>query len=505
MIKSSKINFNSYLIGFISGILLGIAYNYFLWIIGWFCYSLLFGYVLKSNLKYRQIIHLIVIVVVTQGFVQYGWMVSLIKEYSNSESQLGYLLIPLISLIQGIKLLLPTIFLSYLSKKYKTKKNKAFLILIGTSSFFVLIDWCFSSIFESMPWLLYSPAYIESTNLYFSQIAEIGGIWLISFIIICLNLILSFAFLKKSRTYFLYFAGLLIIIHLYGFVRLNLLIKQGGNSIRVALVCDNSNPTLRWKEENVNKYVHLLLNLNKKALKQHPDIIVWNEGVIPWSYQPDDDFLEEIIKQNTSNNCSHLISYFTEKNSFSYNSSYLFNSKGEVHGRYDKQILLGGLEKPIFNYQPLQFSFFTSASNGKVIEGNSVLPIRSENCGLFGTMICNESLVDRIANKLAINKIGFFTLLANDNWFTNTYLIKQHLYCTRLRAIENRKPIIVNANCGYSGLINAKGELNVNMNTKEPQVIVKELKYEDSCSYFRYRKLVFLLIISVLLLYIFIK
>ncbi|MCW3787607.1 apolipoprotein N-acyltransferase [Plebeiibacterium sediminum] len=484
---------------------MGIAYNYFFWLIGWFCYSLLFGYVLKSDLKNRQIVQLIVVLVVTQGFVQYGWIVSLIKQYTNSESQLGYLIIPLISLIQGIKLLLPTIFLNYLSKKYKTKKNSAFLILIATSSFFVLIDWCFSCIFESLPWLLYNPAYIESTNLYFSQIAEIGGIWLMSFFIICLNLLLSFAFLKKSRTYFLFYSGLLLFIHLYGFVRLNLLTKKGTNNIRVALVCDNSNPTLRWKEENVNKYVHLLLNLNQKALKQHPDIIIWNEGVIPWSYQPDDDFLEEIIKQTTSNNCDYLISYFTLKNSFSYNSAYLFNSKGEVHGRYDKQILLGGLEKPIFDYQPLQFSFFSGSSNSNVIEGNSVLPIRSENCGLFGTMICNESLVDRIANKLAINKIGFFTLLANDNWFTNTYLIKQHLYCTRLRAIENRKPIIVNANCGYSGLINAKGELNVHMNTKEPHVIVNEITYEESCSYFRYRKIVFLLIISVLLSYIFIK
>jgi apolipoprotein N-acyltransferase len=50
--------------------------------------------------------------------------------------------------------------------------------------------------------------------------------------------------------------------------------------------------------------------------------------------------------------------------------------------------------------------------------------------------------------------------MSNDGWFRGTWLVKQHFYNARLRAVETRKDIAVNSNNGRSGCIDASGRID---------------------------------------------
>ncbi len=48
--------------------------------------------------------------------------------------------------------------------------------------------------------------------------------------------------------------------------------------------------------------------------------------------------------------------------------------------------------------------------------------------------------------------------ISNDGWFSNIpYLVNQHFFNARLRAVEVRRDIVVNSNLGISGKVAASG------------------------------------------------
>jgi apolipoprotein N-acyltransferase len=50
--------------------------------------------------------------------------------------------------------------------------------------------------------------------------------------------------------------------------------------------------------------------------------------------------------------------------------------------------------------------------------------------------------------------------MSNDGWFRDTWLVRQHFYNARLRAVETRKDIVINSNNGWSGFIDAAGRID---------------------------------------------
>lgn len=77
-------------------------------------------------------------------------------------------------------------------------------------------------------------------------------------------------------------------------------------------------------------------------------------------------------------------------------------------------------------------------------------------------MICNETNITNVSDALVTQGAQFLVALSNDGWFRKSELIKKfHFIQARLRAVEQRKDFVVNANCGYSGKINANGTIEI--------------------------------------------
>ena len=77
-------------------------------------------------------------------------------------------------------------------------------------------------------------------------------------------------------------------------------------------------------------------------------------------------------------------------------------------------------------------------------------------------MICNETNISKVSDVLVAQGAQVLVALSNDGWFRNSELIKKfHFMQARLRAVEQRKDFVINANCGYSGKISANGKIDI--------------------------------------------
>jgi apolipoprotein N-acyltransferase len=148
-----------------------------------------------------------------------------------------------------------------------------------------------------------------------------------------------------------------------------------------------------------------------------------------------------------------------------YNSAYCLAPNGNVTGRYDKQVLLSMIEKPLGSaIIPFMSNEGFTAKTG-VYSGALNTPF-----GKVGIIICNESAVPATAYNAIKDGAGFLCNMSNDGWFNNTYIVGLHFYNARLRAVETRKDMVVNSNNGYSGLIKASGVVVMQERSNQPLV-----------------------------------
>jgi len=86
----------------------------------------------------------------------------------------------------------------------------------------------------------------------------------------------------------------------------------------------------------------------------------------------------------------------------------------------------------------------------------------------FSDIICYESSIPRIVREFVYRGSELLIIQANDGWLGDSYGPYQHFELARLRAIENRVPVVRSANTGISGVIRPDGTIQkqVGLNNK---------------------------------------
>jgi apolipoprotein N-acyltransferase len=234
---------------------------------------------------------------------------------------------------------------------------------------------------------------------------------------------------------------------------------DSGKPVSVAILCDNTAPDVKWNNENGSILVKKLLDLNQQAIQTHPDIELWSEAVVPWTYRADDDFIIAVLKATAGDSITHIMGITSDYSTTQiYNSAYAILPDGKVAGRYDKRFPVSLAEQPM-SFLSLPFSGNSDRLFEK--EGNILTPLPTLH-GNVGVLICNDVTVPGATVRTVKQGAEFLVSLSNDAWFSNIdFLVKQHFYNTRLRAVEVRKDMAVNCNMGFSGLVKADGSLDV--------------------------------------------
>ncbi len=401
---------------------------------------------LTANTVYTGLLYLIIL----------GWAPGVIQAYTGSNTVLTclcYAAFVLIALV--ISNLLIGIY--YLAIRKAPLPNIFSLLLLALFLFFQ--EMVMATLLPGMPWLTLHLAYTVIHADYILQWASIGGVYFISFCIANFNVLLFIIFRYAHRRPMI--AALYLVFLLAGLLFGHYRLEKdndpatGDPGLKIAVITENVPATTKWDAASVNSLVDTYFSLCRQALATQPDLIVWTESAVPWTYSPEDDFLDSLIRISRPYKVSHILGMNTEAGPGSvYNSAY-FIRDGQVAGRQDKIYLLSFAEKPLFSFSlPFLQTEGFSAESGEDIHLFNVRDTR------IGALICNESNVSGAALDMAEAGADLLINISNDSWFSDSpLLMHMHFKNARLRAVESGRPVIVNSNQGYCGYISGKGQV----------------------------------------------
>lgn len=454
----------------LSGVLTAIACTGLNTVLVWLCFVPLFWSL--DLLSLRSCFKAGLFFGAALGIGLFYWMIPGARRFTDSSPVYGllafFLSVGLLSLFFGI-LTLGFGLVKWNGKGQPINKKGKLINALMISSLFCLGEALMAAGTKGLPWYGFHAGLPLATNLYTIQAASFFGVYILSFVVLLVNYLIAVFIRQKSWIKLWIPAAVVGIYFLTGFFILkqfNAHLKPA-KKIRVAIVTENIPPEIKWDDQTGDALAARLISLSREAARAKPDIALWSESAIPWTYRKDDDLVAAIVNASAPAAVTQILGINTETHQPNevFNSAYCIPPDGKPSGRYDKQVLLRLIEKPLMGLvMPFRSSAGFTAQTG-IFSAPLVTPF-----GNAGILICNESTVPAVAYN-AVNKgADFLCNISNDGWFRESYLADLHFYHARLRAVETRKDLVVNSNMGYAGLIQASGQKNMLPQSTQPRV-----------------------------------
>ena len=434
--------------------------------LSWVCYIPLF--IVIYNKSKRNVFKIAIVFGLAFSCLAFSWMIP------GSERFTGY------NMMYGLGVfLISAVFYSFFCgvllwtfSALKRPDNNLFLIIVNSilaGSLFCIAEALLMQISIGLPWFDGHSGSGLAENLYTVQPASIFGIHIMSFVVVMVNYLLAIIIVKKIWIKLYIPAAAVILYFFWGVMLYQNFNKNlpGNKSFKVAILAENITPDITWDDNTGNFLVHKLLDLNRLAVPMKPDLALWSESAIPWTYRKDDDLVKEVFKITDPARITHIMGINTAyKENEVFNSAYCILPGGNVTGHYDKQYLLSFIERPLNGWL---MPFFSSKGYSALNDTAHSKPL-STPFGKAGFLICNEATIPVAAANQVKQGAQFLFNMSNDGWFNDTYIVKLHFYYARLRAVESRKDIAINCNNGFSGLVKASGDIDEKEKSTEPFV-----------------------------------
>ena len=439
------------------GILTGISLLFLQFYLAWFCFVPLFYILEKANTK-QSFFFGLTFGIITSSILFY-WVFQVTARYSG-----GFTIYSLLLYIAAI--IYFSLYFALLGIGYRYLVSRSGnLVLAGLSiaAFYTLLEYIKMHLYQGMPWFRVNLAVAQAQSKWAIQWASLGGFYIVIFFIVCINYLLTQFLYKKDV--FLFKAAIVVLVIFWGcgFLLSVTNNKIAENKFNTVLLNENISAETRWNNSTGDSLVNIFFRLNKQAVKYNPDLIIWSEAAIPWKFEPDDEFIPEVLKITHRSKADHLLGIFSpssENDKYVYNAAYLIKNDGRITGRYDKSILLDFLEKPFNSALLSMLPFANTGRYDKILPGRSKHLI-STGRARIGVLICNESVFEEKYITYIKEGANLLVLMSNDSWFENTPLRMLHFYYTRIEAVMMGRDVVVNSNRGVTGIIRAGGDIRV--------------------------------------------
>lgn len=328
------------------------------------------------------------------------------------------------------------------------------------------VEYIKSWLLTGFPWD--NLAYCQFQVLPLIQIADITGVYGVSFLLVLVNCTAAGtlqAYIHKKRTPVADIIISLVLLGLslgYGYQRL----ASGstlpeGPPLKICLVQPNIPQDLKWDPGYLTATLEKLRTLTRTCLPERPALVIWPEAATPFFYQAEENYRE--ILGDTVREAGTLLLFGSPSyeevpgGQEFFNSAFLLSPRNSIVGKYDKIHLV-----PYGEYVPLQ-RFFPFIQ--KMVEGISDFsPGRDiQNMSLpacsFATLICYEIIFPDLVRRFVDRGAQFIVNITNDAWFGATSAPQQHLSMAVFRAVENKRFIARCANTGISAFIAPSGRI----------------------------------------------
>ncbi|KAF0153012.1 MAG: apolipoprotein N-acyltransferase [Ignavibacteria bacterium] len=388
--------------------------------------------------------------------------------------------------------------------------------------YWVFFEYVYSLTDLKFPWLTLgnSLAYFNQ----FIQIADTVGVYGLSLIILYINVVLYKA-VKEIRTSknmnqrFMFFALLLFMIPMiYGWFKLASY-QTPSRQIKVGLVQPNLNPWEKWSGGSIDELLDLYFEQSEVAINKGARIIFWPETALPvyllgGNYTNEVDRIHLFVNENRVS----LIAGMPDINFFfnikeapkgakilrngaaaytSYNSIFTFTPNSTEIQKYQKNLLVPFGEKvPFVEDLPFLGDFIkwqVGISSWNVGDRQSVSDLGYTK---VGAVVCIESIYPEYITKLANNGADFLAVVTNDSWYGYSSGPFQHKEISVLRAVENRRAVVRNANGGVSCIIDPMGRTLTETNLFKKDVLVGYVPiYEEKTFYSQFPLIIPLIVV----------
>lgn len=317
------------------------------------------------------------------------------------------------------------------------------------------------------PWLPLGGSQID--NVPFARIAEVTGVYGLSFAVMLVNCAFVAAFL------------------LFGRRRFNLLVSACAAAVALQMgvfakaepfvatreavlvqenvpVLDQAAWTPQFYDQTIGSLALLSVNERKKPQAQSdPGLIVWPESPAPFFIN--DPRLQPWLTAIAQDTNSYLIigSVGVTESKAGHAQPQLLNSAlvvdlhGRALGHYDKIHLV-----PFGEYVPFKDVLFfaekLTREVGDFARGTD-RHVFEVNGMKVSVVICYESIFPDEVRQFTANGAQVLINISNDGWYGETGAPFQHMQMARMRAIENHRWLLIATNSGITASIDPYGRI----------------------------------------------
>lgn len=307
--------------------------------------------------------------------------------------------------------------------------------------------------------------------LTFIQAADLGGVALLSFVVVLVNVALAQLSWRPAPRQLVPALVALVVLALsllYGEFRLRQVdrLVAAAPRLPVAVVQGNIEQSLKWRDGLQDESIGAYRDLTRAALRgSPPELVIWPETALPFYFLLEEEHTPAVM-EFLKGLPSHLllgspayevgsggeVSYF--------NRAYLFGPAGRLLAHYDKVHLVPwGEYVPLKRYLPFMGTA-VPATIGNFEAGRfGLLEMDGQGAARIGVLICFESIFSDLAREAAGGGATLLANLTNDAWFGTTSAPYQHFSQSVLRAVETKRAVVRAANTGISGLIGPDGRV----------------------------------------------
>lgn len=349
-------------------------------------------------------------------------------------------------------------------------------LTVSAAIVWTAMEFLRATLFGGFPWDLCG--YSQSGRLILIQIADITGVYGLSFLVVSVNAAfyeMWDAFRSTRRPNWVLVAavaGLLGITTLYGLDRLSSYspshVKAPG--AKAGLLQANIPQELKWDQQARDYTFSAFEELGAEAVQDDASLLLWPETAVPTALHPGSPAWIRVGAVSQRLGVPMLVGApfaVTEKSKTSYFNAALLFDGPSVRFRYDKIHLV-----PFGEYMPLSHILplgpGIAARDADYTPGKEMTVMQLAGFPPFSVLICYEAIFPELAREAVIRGARALINLTNDGWFGRTAAPYQHLRMAKLRSVENRVPLLRCANTGVSAAFDPAGRMthSIPLNTR---------------------------------------
>ncbi|MEE8587648.1 MAG: apolipoprotein N-acyltransferase [Acidobacteriota bacterium] len=381
------------------------------------------------------------------------WLPAALSASGRQSAIGGFLALAGLTLLQGL-LTLPFPLLTRWAARFSTD-----LALACAPGLWLLTEMLRSHYpLSGLPWGLLG--YSQLPFLYLAQIADLGGVFLVSFLLAAVSSLIVLGFRQGSLRLQFALAVALALAFGYGVYRIHFWQPALSERLTAALV----QPVIQSgapPEHYASKYFEALPAFYQQAALQGADWVIFAQAPNPYSFGFDFYYTSFWKRQVQTYGIPLLL-----------NGAYLEQEPGMHHPR--SAFLLGpeGQEDyKVDQAQPIPWaSPGSGASPGRAVTVGEVGGIR------FSTLIGFEALFARPAREAVRGGANLLVNISDDSWLGDGPA-PYHLFdAARMRAIEARKPLLRSSNSGLTARIDPWGRSGPGLDQFSQDVLLAEVE-----------------------------